>query len=109
MLFFLIASYGRISKETGDNDVQTAENSVIYLAVNETPVDPRGLNTPEWSRRVGKYTGMFIGGSIEVKVSLKNGHLHLNDEVRLTELKPDFFMTADGEAVVFNVEQLSVG
>jgi CubicO group peptidase (beta-lactamase class C family) len=90
-------------------DVQTAENSVIYLAINETPADPRGLNKPEWSRRVGKYTGIFIGGGIEVNVSLKNGHLHLNDELRLTELKPDFFTTADGDAVIFKGEQLSVG
>ena len=90
-------------------DVQTAENSVIYLPVNETPADPRGLNKPEWSRRVGKYAGTFIGGGSEVKVSLKNGYLYLNGELKLTELKPDFFVTADGEAVIFKGEQLSVG
>jgi len=90
-------------------DVQTAENSVIYLPVNETPADPQGWNKPEWSRRVGKYAGTFIGGGIEVKVLLKNGHLYLNGQLKLTELKPDFFVTADGEAVIFKGEQLSVG
>jgi CubicO group peptidase (beta-lactamase class C family) len=90
-------------------DVQTAENSVIYLPVNETPADPRGLNKPEWSRRVGKYAGTFIGGGSEAKVSLKNGYLYLNGELKLTEIKPDFFVTADVEAVIFKGEQLSVG
>jgi hypothetical protein len=54
-------------------DPQLAENSVTYLPVNETPADARGLNKPECSRRVGKYTGTFFGGSSEVKVSLKKG------------------------------------
>jgi hypothetical protein len=90
-------------------DPQTAENSAIYLPVNDTPADTRGLNRPEWSRRVGKYTGTFIGGTSEVKVSLEKGYLYLNGELKLTEIKPDFFITADGEAVVFKGEQLSVG
>jgi hypothetical protein len=49
-------------------DPQTAENSVIYLLVNDTPADARGLNT-EWSRHVGRYAGTFFGSSSEIKVS----------------------------------------
>lgn len=90
-------------------DPQTAENSVIYLPVNNTPADTKGLNKPEWSRRVGKYTGTFIGGTSEVKVSLENGYLYLDGRLKLTEIKPDFFIAADGEAVIFKDEQLSVG
>jgi len=90
-------------------DPQTAENSVIYLPVNNTPADARGLNKSEWSRRVGKYTGTFIGGTSEVKVSLENGYLYLNGELKLTELNPNFFIAADGEAVVFKDEQLTIG
>ena len=90
-------------------DPQTAENSVIYLPVNDTPADVPGPNKPEWSRRAGKYTGTFIGGSSEVKVSSKNGYLYINDELKLTELEPDFFVTADEEAVIFKGEQLTVG
>ena len=90
-------------------DPQTAENSVIYLPVNDTPADRRGLQKPEWSRRAGRYAGTFIGASNEVKVSLENGYLYLNGELRLTELRPDFFLTADGEAVIFKGEHLSVG
>jgi CubicO group peptidase (beta-lactamase class C family) len=90
-------------------DPQTAENSVIYLLVNDTPADVRGLNKPEWSRHVGRYAGTFIGSSSEIKVSWKNGYLYLNGELKLIETKPDFFITADGDAVIFKNERLSVG
>jgi len=33
----------------------------------------------------------------------------LNVELKLTEINPNFFITADGEAVIFDNEQLSVG
>lgn len=90
-------------------DPQTAENSVVYLPVNDTPADARGSNKSEWSRRVGKYTGTFIGASSEAKISTENGHLYLNGELKLTEIKPDSFITGDGEALIFKHEQLSVG
>lgn len=90
-------------------DPQTAENSIIYLLVNDTPADARGLNKPEWSRHVGRYTGTFIGGSSEVRVSSENGYLYLNGELKLIETKPDFFITADRDAVIFKNERVSVG
>ena len=90
-------------------DPQTAENSVTYLLVNDTPADEKGSNKPQWSRHVGRYVGTFIGSSREVKVSLKNGYLYLNGELRLIETKPDFFITADGDAVIFKDAELSVG
>jgi len=90
-------------------DPQTAENSVIYVPVNDTPAAATGPNKPAWSRHTGKYAATFIGGISEVKVSLKNGSLYLNDELRLTETRPDFFITADGEAVIFTDERLNVG
>jgi hypothetical protein len=90
-------------------DPQTAENSVLYLPINDTPADVRGLNKPEWAKRVGKYAGTFIGGSSEARVSLENGYLYLNGELKLAETKPDFLTSADGEAVIFKGGQLSVG
>jgi len=90
-------------------DPQTTENSMIYLPVNDAPADAKGLNKPEWSRRVSKYMGKFIGETSEVKVSLENGHLYLKGELKLAEIRPDFFMAADGEAVIFKEERLSVG
>lgn len=90
-------------------DPQTAETSVIYLPVNDTPTDARGSNKPEWSRLVGKYAGTFFGSASEAKVSLENGYLYSNGELRLAEIKPDSFIRADGEAVIFKDEQLSVG
>ena len=90
-------------------DPKTAENSVINLALNDAPGDGKGLNKPEWSRHVGRYAGTFIGFSSGAKVSLENGHLYLNGELRLTETKPDFFSTADGDAVIFTDQRLLIG
>jgi hypothetical protein len=90
-------------------DPQTAENSVIYLPVNDTRGAARGPNKSTWRRHAGKYAGTFIGASSEVKVSLENGYLYLNDELRLTEAGPDFFIAADGDPVIFGDERLSVG
>ncbi len=90
-------------------DPQTAENSVIYLLVNDSPSDARGLNKPEWSKLAGRYTGTFIGSSSEVRISTENGYLYLNGELKLVETKPDFFITADGDAVIFKNERMSVG
>lgn len=90
-------------------DPQTAENSVVYLPVNDTPADEPGYNRPAWSRYVGKYAGTFIGATSDVKVSLENGYLYLNGELKLTEIRPDFFIAADGEVVIIRDERLSVG
>jgi hypothetical protein len=90
-------------------DPQTAENSVINLALNDAPTDGKGLNKPEWSKHVGRYAGTFIGASSAIRVSLENGYLYLNGELRLTETKPDFFTTADGDTVVFTDRRLLVG
>ena len=93
----------------GYYDPQTAENSVVYLPVNDTPMDAQGLRKSEWSRLTGKYAGTFIGVNSEVKVSLVNGHLYLNDKLKLKESLSNSFVSADGEAVIFSGKQLSVG
>ena len=66
-------------------------------------------NKPQLSRHAGRYAGTFIGSSSEVKVSSENGYLYLNGNLKLTETKPDFFITADGDAVIFKNERFSVG
>ena len=80
-----------------------------YLPVNDTPSDAQGLRKTEWSRLAGKYAGTFIGASSEVKVSLANDHLYLNDKLRLRESSDNFFVLADGEPVIFKGDQVSVG
>jgi CubicO group peptidase (beta-lactamase class C family) len=92
-------------------DPSFAENSVVYMPVNDTPSDERGSNKREWSRHVGEYTGTFIGSSSEAEVKVKNGHLYLvwDGERRLFEHRPDLFFTADGEAVIFENDRLSIG
>ena len=109
---FIVAENGKpkgVQISDASYDPQTAENSVLYLPLNDAPADGRGPSKPEWSNRTGKYTGTFIGGPSEVKVSLEHGYLYLNGEVKLTESGPDLFLTADGEAVRFKDEGLSVG
>jgi hypothetical protein len=93
----------------GYYDPQRAENSVIYLPVNDTPTDAQGLRKSQWSKLTGKYAGTFIGVNSEVKVSLVNGHLYLNDKLKLKESVANSFICADGEAVIFSGKQLSVG
>ena len=90
-------------------DPQTWENSVVKLALNDTSTAAEGLNKPEWSTHVGRYAGTFFGASSGVKVSSENGHLYLNGELKLTETKPDFFITADGDPVIFTGQQLLIG
>ena len=90
-------------------DPQTAENSVLYLPVNDMPADAKGLQKFEWTRVTGRYVGTFIGGKSEAKVSLINGHLYLNDTLKLTETGSNSFICADGDAVNFKGVELSVG
>jgi CubicO group peptidase (beta-lactamase class C family) len=109
---FLLAENGRpkgVQIIDGYYDPQTAENSVTYLPVNDTPADTQGLRKSEWSRLTGKYAGTFIGENSEVKVSLVNGHLYLNDKLKLRESLSNSFICADGEAVIFKGEQILVG
>jgi hypothetical protein len=70
---------------------------------------PPGSNKSVWPRHAGKYTGTFLGGRSEVKVSLEKGYFYLNAELRLAETGSDFFITADSEAIIFSDERLSVG
>ena len=109
---FLLAENGRptdLQIIDGYYDPQTAENSVTYLPINDTPADAQGVRKAEWSRLTGKYAGTFIGVNSEVKVSLVNGHLYLNDRLKLRESSSNSFICADGEAVIFKGDQLLVG
>jgi hypothetical protein len=90
-------------------DAATTENSVLYLARNDSPLDPRGPNSAAWSRLVGQYTGTFIGAPTSAQLSIKNGHLYLNGALRLEERGPGRFITADNEAVVADGNSLVVG
>ena len=90
-------------------DPQTAENSILHLPLNDSPADSHGPNKDGWRRLTGRYNGSFIGLPSEARISVEKGNLYLNGELKLIELKPDFFIAADGEEVIFRGEQLSVG
>lgn len=90
-------------------DVATAENSVVYLARNDAPRDPRGPNLPAWSRLAGRYVGTFIGAPTAMQLSLRNGYLYLNGALKLSETEPGRFVTADNEEVRVEGEELTVG
>jgi CubicO group peptidase (beta-lactamase class C family) len=88
-------------------DPSTAENSVLFLPFNHA--GGRGPNEREWARYEGKYAGAFMGGPAAAEISLKDGFLFLNGGLRLTEHAPDLFFTADGDAVIFKGDRLTVG
>jgi len=90
-------------------DPSSAENSVTYLPVNDTPTGAQGPNKREWRQFVGKYVGTFIGETTEATISIKGGNLYLNNELKLTEQAAGLFLTADGEAVVFENGGLLAG
>jgi len=80
-------------------DVATSENSVLYLARNDGPTDPRGPNRPEWAALTGRYEGTFIGAPTSAELSVRNGYLYLNRSLKLIELEAGRFTTADNEDV----------
>jgi CubicO group peptidase (beta-lactamase class C family) len=88
-------------------DPSSAENSVLYLPFNHGR--GRGPGKREWARYTGRYAGTFIGEAAEVEVSADDGFLFLNGVLRLTEHAPDIFLTADGEAVIFEGDRLTAG
>ncbi len=90
-------------------DPSSAENSVTYLPINDAHGEEEGANKREWRQFVGKYAGSFIGESTEATVSIKNGHLYLNNELKLTQQDASLFFTADGEAVIFDKGGLVAG
>lgn len=90
-------------------DVATVENSVLYLARNDGPADPRGPGRPEWASVTGRYAGTFIGEDTEAALALKNGYLYLNGTLKLTAVEPGRFVTADNEEVRVDGKELWVG
>lgn len=82
---------------------------MTYLPVNDTPTGAQGPNKREWRQFVGKYVGTFIGETTEATISIKGGNLYLNNELKLTEQAAGLFLTADGEAVVFENGGLLAG
>jgi CubicO group peptidase (beta-lactamase class C family) len=90
-------------------DPSSMENGVTYLPINDTPADERGANKREWAQHVGKYIGTFTGESTEVRISLRDGYLYLNNELKLTEQTSGLFFTVDGEAAVFKNGSLLSG
>src|SRR5829696_2479973 len=64
-------------------DPQTAENSMLYLPLNDGPADPRGPNKEGWRQLTGRYTGSFMGLPSEARISVEKGSLYLNGELKL--------------------------
>lgn len=78
---------------------------------NDRPDEPPGPNRPEWSEFIGQYQGPAFGIKYTTRIYLKNGYLYSSrgDGTKLTECKPNFFFTADGEAVIFQDGRMSNG
>src|SRR5262249_41621920 len=84
---------------------------VEFMPINDCPNDEPGLNKQEWQNFVGEYTGKIYGDTIKTKVMIKNGCLYLSRDggLKLIEYKPGLFFTADGEAVIFEKDRMSLG
>ena len=109
---FILSEGGRpkgVTITDPNYDPQTAENSVLFLAANDSPSDRKGPDKPGWRSRAGNYTGTFIGAPSHARISMRNGYLYLDEQVKLSEFESDYFTTADGDAVTFQGPRLSVG
>ena len=90
-------------------DPSSAENSVLHHAFNDGAARAGEGAAEEWRRYVGTYRGSFIGAEAHVVVSLRAGHLYLDDTLLLSPGAPDLFFLADGESVAFSPDRVVVG
>ena len=73
----------------------------VILFFNEKLNSPPGLNKPEWSQYVGKYSRKQYGKVIAThELSMKNGYLYF-DAFRLCEHLSGLFYASNGEVVDF--------
>lgn len=86
-------------------------NGAEYWGFNDSPTDELGPNRREWSDYIGHYAGKSYGSSIETNVSIRNGHLYTNwgGGLRLKEHGQGIFFNAEGEAVIFQGNRMSLG
>lgn len=87
------------------------ENFVEYWPLNDSPQDAPGPELPEWREFVGRYVGRKYGQDAPLAVFAKNGFLYLDWEggLKLNSYRPGLFFTADGEAVEFQRDALTLG
>ena len=88
-----------------------SSNGVEYWAVNDTPTDQPGPDRREWSKYIGQYTGHSYGSSVEINISRRNGYLYTSwgGVLKLIEYRPGIFFNADGEALIFQGQRMSLG
>lgn len=86
-------------------------SGVEFLLINDRPGDQVGANKPEWQKFVGEYSNKLYRDTIKTSVAIKNGYLYASwgGELKLTEYELGLFFTADGEAVIFQGDRMSLG
>jgi CubicO group peptidase (beta-lactamase class C family) len=87
-----------------------SSSGVQFMPYNDRPGEEAGPNKKEWQDFVGEYAGKLFGDTTKVSVMIKNGYLYLEGwgGLKLTEYKPGLFFTADGEAVIFQNDRMSL-
>jgi CubicO group peptidase (beta-lactamase class C family) len=87
-----------------------SDSNVEFMPFNDTPDEEAGPNKKEWQDLVGEYSSVSGGDTFNVIVMIKNGYLYLNrlGGLKLNEYKPGIFFTADGEAVIFRGDRMSL-
>lgn len=88
-----------VSSTVSYTDIENRRHSDIYTAVGAIKDKPLP-DEKRWSGFIGQYTLMSDSVPFynDLKVTEKNGNLFLNNEA-LTEVRPGFFLTYDGEAL----------
>jgi CubicO group peptidase (beta-lactamase class C family) len=86
------------------------DSNVEFMPFNDNPDEEAGPNKKEWQDFVGEYSRKADGDTFNVSVMIKNGYLYLDrlGGLKLDEFKPGIFFTADGEAVIFQGDRMSL-
>lgn len=93
----------RYHAATGDQpahlECASGEESLDH---NDGPDLPRGPDTPQWERWLGRYRiDQWGRSSMVVEVERRSGWLYLDGTRLVVETEPGLFFTSDGEAVDF--------
>jgi CubicO group peptidase (beta-lactamase class C family) len=85
---------------------------VEFWPFNDNPDEEAGPNKKEWQDFVGEYSRKSDTETFNVSIVIKNGYLYFNREgwggFKLNEYKPGIFFTADGKAVIFQGDRMSL-
>ncbi|HSW93206.1 MAG TPA: serine hydrolase domain-containing protein [Gammaproteobacteria bacterium] len=88
--------------ETGTPAIQQIGTDKRWY-LNKPDFLSEGPNRVNWKKYTGTYELQSYGAPIQIIISIKQGYLYIND-LKLQEMKPGVFATANGQMLVFHDE-----